>query len=59
MLKCPHCGSTAQVELIGMYDTINPNEQEIYMQCGCGCHFTAYAVIDPDKTYIENEAEDE
>lgn len=59
MLKCPNCGSTAQVEVIWMYDTNNPNEQELYMKCGCGCHFSAYAVIDPDKTYIENEAEGE
>lgn len=59
MIKCPNCGSTAQVELVGMYDTIDPQVQEIHMQCGCGCHFSGYVVIDPDKTYIENEAEGE
>lgn len=53
MFKCPNCGSTAQIEIVGIYDTTYPSMQEIFMRCGCGCHFSACAVIDPNKTYIE------
>ena len=38
-IKCPNCGSTAQIELTYMdhrsYDTQKTDE---YI-CGCGCHF--------------------
>ena len=38
-IKCPNCGSTAQVELVwedrSSYDTKKVKE---YI-CGCGCHF--------------------
>ena len=38
-IKCPNCGSTAQVELVwedrSSYDTKKTKE----FICGCGCHF--------------------
>lgn len=38
-IKCPNCGSTAQVELTRKdwddYSATKTNEYE----CGCGCHF--------------------
>jgi sarcosine oxidase delta subunit len=38
-IKCPNCGSSAQIELTYMdhrsYDTQKTDE---YI-CGCGCHF--------------------
>lgn len=38
-IKCPNCGSTAQVELVwadrSSYSTTHTKEYE----CGCGCHF--------------------
>ena len=42
MVKCPHCGSTAQPKRVGMV-SISANEQyfcENY-KCGCGCYFEA------------------
>lgn len=41
MIKCPNCGSTAQVECV-WNDTENYTS-EIYKEyiCGCGCHFLA------------------
>ena len=43
MIKCPNCGSTAQVESypIGGHTTglggLSINED--WCECGCGCHF--------------------
>ena len=38
-IKCPNCGSTAQVELVWVdrnrYEAKTTEEYE----CGCGCHF--------------------
>lgn len=42
MIKCPHCGSTAQVKRIGN-TTTSDNKMffcEVY-ECGCGCRFEA------------------
>jgi len=41
MIKCPHCGSTAQVRKT-YNPTVSDNEEiltEGYI-CGCGCHFS-------------------
>jgi hypothetical protein len=39
MIRCPNCGSTAQIELVwedrNSYSTTKTKE---YI-CGCGCHF--------------------
>ena len=44
-LKCPKCGSTAQIELVWAdresYSTRHYKEYE----CGCGCHFEAVFVL--------------
>ena len=39
MIKCPNCGSTAQVELMwhGNYGQTDYHEYEY--ECGCGCLF--------------------
>jgi hypothetical protein len=39
MIKCPNCGSTAQVELMwhDNYDQTDYHEYEY--ECGCGCLF--------------------
>jgi hypothetical protein len=42
MVKCPHCGSTAQPKQRGTV-TVSDNGRyfcEVY-QCGCGCTFEA------------------
>ena len=48
MIKCPHCGSTAQTKRIS--DPIiskKTNHLLIGYKCGCGCHF--------EVEYAENE----
>ena len=39
IIKCPNCGSTAQIELVwedrDSYEIKKVKEYE----CGCGCHF--------------------
>jgi len=42
-IKCPNCGSTAQVELI--YADSDPIEKADDYACGCGCIFTVYYTI--------------
>ena len=41
MIKCPHCGSTAQVKLS---PTAVLSDNQAYLtlgaECGCGCSFT-------------------
>ncbi len=41
MIKCPHCGSTAQTKLVCI-PTISPNA--LYLtegwECGCGAHYS-------------------
>lgn len=38
MIKCPHCGSTAQVEVCDHYNSRTDNPKTDFI-CGCGCHF--------------------
>lgn len=40
-IKCPNCGSTAQITL--MYSDTNSytDTKTDEYECGCGCHFTA------------------
>ena len=45
MIKCPNCGSTAQVRM--GEPTLSRNKSYITLpcECGCGCHFDLdYAV---------------
>ena len=41
MIKCPNCGSTAQVKLV-CPPFISTNKQVLIegFDCGCGCHFS-------------------
>jgi C4-type Zn-finger protein len=40
-IKCPNCGSTAQVELVWEdYDSYSTKKIKEY-NCGCGCSFEA------------------
>ena len=53
-IKCPNCGSTAQVELMwedyDNYDTQKINEY----QCGCGCRFEAIFILTETKILKES-----
>lgn len=39
MIKCPYCGSTAQVKVIGKYFSKMCQSDITEYQCGCGCFF--------------------
>lgn len=39
MIKCPNCGSTAQVEVIGKYFSKVCQSDITEYLCGCGCIF--------------------
>lgn len=50
MIKCPNCGSTAQVRM-----TLVKYDREEY-KCGCGCHFARKAFSDKlTKIFVENQ----
>ena len=40
-IKCPKCGSTAQVELVYSDTSSYWSERIDDYECGCGCHFSA------------------
>ena len=40
-LKCPKCGSTAQIELVWVDRESYSNRHYKEYECGCGCHFEA------------------
>ena len=39
MIKCPKCGSTAQVELMWHDNYSQTDYHEYEYECGCGCLF--------------------
>jgi predicted RNA-binding Zn-ribbon protein involved in translation (DUF1610 family) len=39
MIKCPNCGSTAQVELLWRDNYSRTDYHEYDYKCGCGCEF--------------------
>lgn len=39
MIKCPNCGSTAQVRVTKKYWSQISDSEYIHYQCGCGCVF--------------------
>jgi hypothetical protein len=50
MIKCPNCGSTAQVKIIKDLPTqfLAPNREDKFStqnECGCGCKFTHSLII--------------
>jgi len=50
-IKCPHCGSTAQVKVC---DVSMNYDREVYTklcQCGCGCRFEARFRLSPEAEY--------
>ena len=38
-VKCPNCGSTAQVKIIKKYWATIPQSENFHCVCGCGCTF--------------------
>ena len=38
-IKCPNCGSTAQVKIIKKYWSTIAQSENIHCECGCGCIF--------------------
>ena len=39
MIKCPNCGSTAQVKIVKQYSSQISNSKYTHCHCGCGCVF--------------------
>ena len=52
MIRCPHCGSTAQVKSSSI-KVDKPNT--IPCECGCGCHFDYYYLTNTTKIRRDNE----
>lgn len=38
MIRCPNCGSSAQVEVLDHSNNYDENPKTDFL-CGCGCHF--------------------
>ncbi len=58
MVKCPNCGSTAQVKLIYGDDLRDQDSVDLtyimqQFQCGCGCEFMR--VFKQEETIITNK----
>ena len=59
MIKCPHCGSTAQVKVF-VGDNLNNiwvgsmGYVQQHLICGCGCEFIRRFVFD-DEYIVNNE----
>lgn len=58
MVRCPHCGSTAQVKLVygddlRNQDSVNLNYLFQHFICGCGCSFMR--VFKQEETIITNK----
>jgi hypothetical protein len=53
MIKCPNCGSSAQIEIVweDLYNYSTTTTKEYI--CGCGCHFEA--IFEVKKTKILTE----
>ncbi len=55
IIKCPHCGSSAQVKL-NKVALLSDNEAYFTLgaKCGCGCNFAAdYHISEPQGINIE------
>lgn len=47
MIKCPNCGSTAQIKNVWMDGEIPTEDKYAEYKCGCGCRFIiTYTVSD-------------
>lgn len=40
-MKCPNCGSTAQLKCVWVDEDKYTNTHYKEYKCGCGCHFVA------------------
>lgn len=55
-IKCPNCGSTAQVELVKEDYSIYEAKKVREYNCGCGCTFEATFTLTNTKILgVENE----
>ena len=55
MIKCPHCGSTAQVTLLDGDFSLESDNELVYIRdykCGCGIYFRTAVVY---TTYDDEE----
>ena len=52
MLKCPNCGSTAQVERKEPFFSKETNRLVVPWECGCGCHYVSEYEEDEKGVFI-------
>lgn len=54
-VKCPNCGSTAQVRMINHQSFVYSTTISLYLgyKCGCGCHFSTKEVLERKPEEIE------
>lgn len=52
-VKCPNCGSSAQIEMVWKDNANYNTEEKKEYVCGCGCHFEATFTLTATKI-IEN-----
>lgn len=63
MIKCPRCGSSAQVKL-NPTAVVSSNQEVLTLgcECGCGCHFTVDYYTDEyfwcEEVYYTNNEEE-
>lgn len=56
MIKCPNCGSSAQVEMVWMDSDNYTQEHYREYACGCGCTFeTIFTLTDRKILDVEKE----
>lgn len=63
MIKCPNCGSTAQMRVKKTLPTkfSVPNReatQKTYYSCGCGCRFTFVRIVNYREEICKDTYED-
>lgn len=59
MIKCPNCGSTAQVELMWCDNYSRTDHHEYEYKCECGCEFEVRFEVASIRIKEEYREEDE
>ncbi len=56
MIKCPNCGSSAQIKLLCHDTFIWRNTVTVYLtyKCGCGRHFSTSIAMNKDQEVLHN-----
>lgn len=60
-MRCPNCGSTAQVRVYDHETCVWKDTVSVYLiyKCGCGCQFASSLEIDRNKEKFYGKIEEE